>query len=118
LILKFKHILVIMLQHEILLMNNFTQISYLGLILASSLLESGYYRSGFLQRLSGILHLFNSMSIDLTSIEHTFSHHQSIGVIYGFGKANWRDKIRTIVRVALSWMKSFAFDPWSSVSLR
>jgi hypothetical protein len=33
-------------------------------------------------------------------------------------KMNWDDKIKTKVRVARSWDKSFAFDPCSNVSLR
>jgi hypothetical protein len=107
-----------MMQHEILLMDTFNQFSFLCLILASLLLESGYHCSGFHQHLSGILHFFNSVPIDLVSIGYTFSHHASVGVIHGSWKANWGDKSRTMVRVALSWKKSFAFDSWSNVSLR
>jgi hypothetical protein len=107
-----------MLQHEILLMDNFTWFSNLGLILAFSLHESGYHCSGFFQRLRGIFRFFNSVPIDLVSIEYTFSHHQSVGVIHGFRKMNLGDKIRTIGRIALCGQRSFTFDPWSSVSLR
>jgi hypothetical protein len=107
-----------MLQQEILLMDNFTQFSYLRLVLASFLLESSYHCSGLLQRLSGVLHFFNSVQIDLVSIEYTFSHHPSVGVVQGFGETNWGDEIRTVMRVALSWKKSFTFDTGYSVSLR
>jgi hypothetical protein len=34
--------------------------------------------------LSRTLRLFNSVPIDLVSIEYTFSHHSSIGVVHGF----------------------------------
>jgi hypothetical protein len=99
-------------------MDNFTKFSYLRLVLASFLLESSYHCSGFFQHLSGVLHFFNSVPIDLVSIEYTFSHHPSVGVVQGFGEMNWGDEIRTVVRVALSWKKSFTFDTGYSVSLK
>jgi hypothetical protein len=77
-----------MLQQEILLVYDLTQLLYLGLVLASFLLESGYHGSGFLQCLSGTLCFFNSVPIDLVSIEYTFSHHPSVGVVHSFRKAD------------------------------
>jgi hypothetical protein len=38
--------------------------------------------------LSYTLHFFNFVSIDLVSIEYTFSHHPSVGVVHGFLKAD------------------------------
>jgi hypothetical protein len=69
-------------------MDNFTQFLYLCLILASSFLESSYHCLGFLQCLSGVLHFFNAVPIDLVSIEYTLSHHSSVGVIHGFREMN------------------------------
>jgi hypothetical protein len=107
-----------MLQQEVLLINDLTQFLYLCLVLASFLLESSYHFSGFLQCLSYTLHLFNSVSIDLVSIEHTFSHHPSVGVVHGFWKEDWGDKIKAMVRVALGWEDSFTLDTRYSVSLK
>jgi hypothetical protein len=73
-----------MLQQEILLMYDLSYILYLGFVLASFLLESSDHCSGFLQRLSRALHFFNSVPIDLVSIEYTFSHHPLVGVVHGF----------------------------------
>jgi hypothetical protein len=63
--------LIVMLQQEILLMYDLTQLLYLCLVLAPFLPESSYHGSGFLQRLSCTLCFFNSISIDLVSIEYT-----------------------------------------------
>jgi hypothetical protein len=38
--------------------------------------------------LSCTLRFLNSVSIDLVSIEYTFSHHPSVGVLHGFRKAD------------------------------
>jgi hypothetical protein len=65
-------------------MYDLTQLLYLCLVLASFLLESIYHGSGFLQRLSCTLHFFNSVPIDLVSIEYTFFHHPLVGVVHGF----------------------------------
>jgi hypothetical protein len=58
------------------------------------------------------------VSIDLVSIECTFSHHPSVGVVHGFRKVDCGDKIRAIVKVALGWKDSFTFATRYSVSLR
>jgi hypothetical protein len=107
-----------MLQQEVLFMYDLTQFLYLCLILASFLLESSDQCSGFLLDLSGVLHFFHSVPIDLVSMEYTFSHHPLVGVVHGFWKADWGDKIGTIVRVALSWKESFTFDTRYNVPLR
>jgi hypothetical protein len=73
-----------MLHQEILLVYDLTQLLYLGLVLASFLLESSDNCSGFLQRLSCTLGFFNFVPIDLVSLEYTFSHHPSVGVVHGF----------------------------------
>jgi hypothetical protein len=70
------------------LVYDLTQLLYLGLFLASFLPESSYHCSGFLQRLSRTLGFFNSVPIDLVSIEYTFSHHRSVGVVHNFRKAD------------------------------
>jgi hypothetical protein len=38
--------------------------------------------------LSGVLHFFNLIPINLVSIEYIFSHNSSVGVIHGFGEMN------------------------------
>jgi hypothetical protein len=73
-----------MLQQEVLLMYDLTQLLYLGLVLASFLSESSDHCPGFLQRVSCTLCFFNSVPIDLVSIECTFSHYPSVGVVHGF----------------------------------
>jgi hypothetical protein len=69
-------------------MYDLTQFLYLCLVLAPFLLEGSYHGSGFLQRLSCTLRFFNSVSIDLVSIEYTFSHHPLVGVVHGFRKVD------------------------------